>query len=276
MKQPLFALDEILNGYDAVSQIYPFIPSMCIWRAWEYAAYRRYQLTEPVLDIGCGDGHFFRLVWPALREVVGIDTDPGVVEAARRSGVYREIYHAPAHRLPEAAGSFGSAFANCSLEHMDNLPQVLQRVRASLRPGGTFLLSVVTDKFLEWDPMPLFAEAIANDQAARALKSDYVNYHHLVNPISAADWTKLLEDSRFEVVEHMPIVPEVTSRVFLFFDHLWHIRFAKREAGDRLFSYFSSIPQFPQGFRKVLAGILKMEVDWETGSGAIFWAQSKP
>ena len=62
MKQILMEVDEVLRGYDAISAIYPYVPSVSLWRAWEFAAYRRYSLKEPVLDVGCGDGGFFRLV----------------------------------------------------------------------------------------------------------------------------------------------------------------------------------------------------------------------
>src|SRR6185503_14601243 len=109
MKQSQLSLAEVLAGYDAVSQLYPYVPSLLLWRAWEYAAYQRYSLPEPVLDIGCGDGRYFQLVWPQIREVVGVDMDPGVADAARRSGVYRAVHETPAHQLPTPQAHFASA-----------------------------------------------------------------------------------------------------------------------------------------------------------------------
>src|SRR5262245_2041976 len=90
--------ESILDSYDAVSRLYPAIPPLSLWRAWEHAAYRRYILSEPVLDIGCGDGQFFRLVWPQVRQVTGVDQDPQVVDVARRSGVYMDVWLAAADR----------------------------------------------------------------------------------------------------------------------------------------------------------------------------------
>src|SRR5712691_2122802 len=222
MKQSLLSLEEVLIGYDAISQVYPHVPSLCTWRAWEYAAYQRYTLPEPVLDVGCGDGSFFRLVWPQLRDVVGVDMDASVADGARRSGVYREVHVAPAHQLPVLPESFASAFANCSLEHMDNLPAVLESICRSIRLGGPFLFSVVTEKFLEWATLPLLVDQIGELQRARALQVAYEAYHHLVNPLPPQVWREQLEKAGFEVVEHIPIVPELTSRLFLFLDHLWH------------------------------------------------------
>jgi SAM-dependent methyltransferase len=275
MKQNLLSLEEVLAGYDAVNQLYPYVPPMCIWRAWEYAAYQRYTLPEPVLDIGCGDGQFFQLVWPQIRDVVGMDIAPSVAEAARQSGVYREVHMAPAHRMPVPLESFASAFANCSLEHMDHLPEVLSSICRSLRPEGLFLLSVVTDKFLEWAALPLLVDRIGEPSWARALQANYEAYHHLVNPLPLEVWIEHLEKAGFEVLEHIPIMPEMTSRLFLFLDHLWHVRRPGGELGDALYAHLMTLPNFPQAFWQVLAGILQMERDWSTGSGAVFLARRK-
>lgn len=265
--------EHVLAGYDAVSALYPAIPPLCLWRAWEYAAYQRYALPEPVLDVGCGDGRFFRLVWPAVREVVGVDQDPRVVEAARRAEVYTTVHHSPAHQLPTPPASFASAFANCSLEHMDHLPEVLGSVYQALRPKGEFLLSVVTDRWLEWATLPLLLEKLNLTQPAQTLRADYVRYHHVVNAFSPAHWKEHLNQAGFEVLEHIPIVPEVTGRLFLFLDHLWHTPQREGELGAALQRQVQQIPDFPAAFRHILHGVLTMEPDWSTGSGAVFWTR---
>ena len=122
----LLSGDEVVAAFDAVASIYPFTPPLCMWRSWEVAAYRRCRLTPPVLDLGCGDGGFFRLVWPSIADVIGVDHDVAAVEAARRSGVYRQVIQGSAQELPLPAGRFGSVFANCALEHMDDLPRVMR------------------------------------------------------------------------------------------------------------------------------------------------------
>lgn len=273
MKQIHLSADEVLEGYDAVSQLYPYCPPMSMWRAWEYAAYQRYQLAEPVLDVGCGDGQYFRLIWPTLKEVVGVDIDPGVADSAKRSGVYTDVQVMPAHQLSLPAGSFGSAFANCSLEHMDNLSDVLKGIFRCLRPGGQLLLSVVTDKFLEWSALPLLIGKMGESQKAQSLLNEYKDYHHLVNPLPPNVWLMHLRQAGFEVIEHVPILPEMVSRLFLFLDHVWHIRQADGEFGDDLICRLAMLPSFPQAFRKVLTGILEMDPDWSLGSGAVYYAR---
>lgn len=274
----LLTRSEVLAGYDAAAALYPHIPPMATWRGWEFAGYRRYALPEPVLDVGCGDGRFFRLLWPGVRDVTGIDLDPATVEASRRSGVYREVHVAAAHEMEFPPGSFASAFANCALEHMDHIDRVLANVSRSLRPGGAFLFSVVTEKWHDWATLPLIVDLAGAADRARDLKREHDAYHHLVNGFPAAKWAGLLADAGFDRVEHVPIVPEVTARIVTFFDHLWHLPRPNApggEVGSELHPILVSLPDFPGGFRKVLEGAMQMERDPATGAGAIFWARKR-
>ncbi len=270
MNQNILSHQEVLAGYNAVSQIYPHVPPMCIWRAWEYAAYQRYTLPEPVLDVGCGDGRFFRLVWPAVQDVTGVDMDPGVADSARKTGIYRAVHTTRANRLPFPPETFASAFANCSLEHMDDLAGVLGSIHRSLRPGGSLLMSVVTDKFTEWATLPLLTEQIGQPQLAGLLQKKYEAYHHLVNVFPIEAWIEVLKQASFTVEEFIPIVPEMTGRLFLFLDHLWHVERPGGEVGDTLCRYLSEIPGFSAAFRQILSGFLQMDGGYSTGSGSVF------
>ncbi len=265
--------EQILSGYAALSKIYPHVPSLIIWRGWEYAAYQRYDLKEPVLDVGCGDGRFFQLVWPQTKVVVGVDCDQGALAAAEESGIYTRVLLTPAHHLPFPAGSFESAFANCSLEHMDHLDDVLQSILVSLKPGGMFLLSVVTDKFVQWASLPQLIRLVGDSERAQSLQTEYEKYHHLVSPLPPEKWVARLQGVGFEVLEYVPILPEMTSRLFLFLDHLWHVKHSNGELGDLMYLLFSGLSQFSKGFQQILLGFLQMETRWDITSGAVFHAR---
>jgi len=280
MPDSLLTESEILSAYDHVGALYPHQPTLSLWRAWELAAYRRHQLVEPVLDIGCGDGRFFRLIFPAIRRVVGVDHDPAAVSAALRTEVYEAVHTAPADRIPLSDASFASAFANCSLEHMDNLSDVLSEIYRLLRPGGRFLFSVVTDKFVTWNPLPMLAGAIGGAAAARRIGREYLDYHHLVNPLSVEHWKTHLTNAGFERIDALSIIPEVSSRVFLFLDALWHLhpqsetgKKSAAEVGGMLESYFARIPGFPATFREIIAALIRMEVSRTEGCGVVFLAR---
>jgi ubiquinone/menaquinone biosynthesis C-methylase UbiE len=271
MQSKILFGEDVLNGYDAVSALYPHIPSLNHWRAWEYAAYRHYRLAGRILDLGCGDGRYFRLIWPDATEVVGVDMNPEVAESGRRSGVYRRVHVVPAHQLPETDASFEHVFANCSLEHMDHLDTVLAEIHRCLKPGGILLCSVVTDRFVQWSLLPaLFAMAGFNN-AATAVQEDFLDHHHLANPLSVDEWAKRFNRAGLVAEEHVPILPKYNSGLFLLMDSLWHVKRAGGgEIGDVVFPFLAANANFPSAFRKVFAGLLEMETDWHDCSGAVF------
>jgi SAM-dependent methyltransferase len=268
--------EEVLAGYDRVSALYPFIPPVSLWRAWECAAYARYRLPEPVLDIGCGDGRFFRLLWPHIRRVVGVELDPAVADQAVASGVYERVLRTPANRIPDRETGYASVFANCSLEHMDDLDGVLRAVYRALAPGGRFLCSVVTDRFVAWPVLPALIAAAAGADRAQGLQAGYLRYHHLVSPLTTPAWCQRLEAAGFGVREHIPILPELTARLFLALDQLWHLPGASpgpAELGFELEIFLGRHPRFPAALRHILRGVLEMEVDHHRAAGAVFLAE---
>jgi len=267
----LLSAEQVLHGYDRVAELYPHIPSLSHWRAWECAAYQHHRLDGRILDLGCGDGRYFRLIWPDAANVVGVDLDAAVAQSGRQSGVYREVHVAAADQVPESDASFDHVFANCSLEHMDRIDAVLGEIHRCLVPGGTLLCSVVTDRFVQWSLLPHLVALAGFDEASNALQRDFVAYHHLANPLCVSDWEASFARAGLVSEEHIPILPKHNSGMFLLMDSLWHVKRAGGgEMGDVIFPFLSANARFPSAFRTVLAGLLEMETDLHDCSGAVF------
>lgn len=265
---------EILRTASELEKIYPRVISLVIWRAWEVAAYRYYRLVEPVLDLACGDGRLFHFSWPKIRNVVGIDHDPVACSNAQASGIYRDVHQVPAHQLPFSDAAFGSVFSNCALEHMDHIDQVLSESFRVLKPGGFFLSSVVTDKFVEWGMMPLMSKLFFAEGKGRSLWQDYVDYHQLRNPFTQEEWVARLEKAGFGVQEQIPIAPEPSGRIFMLFDELWHVRLEdKVELSQKLHGYLASLPDFSRGFEDILRGLIKLSLNPTVGAGLVIAAR---
>ena len=100
-------------------------------------------LARPLLDIGCGDGHFAQVT---LHQTdVGIDVSPSILRLAQRRHVYSHLDAASAAHIPYADGRFPTVLENWALEHMPDLDAVFSEVARVLRPGGHFVFSVPTD-----------------------------------------------------------------------------------------------------------------------------------
>lgn len=101
---------------------------------------------RPILDVGCGDGHFASVVFP---EGVDVGLDPGMDETvdARRRGVYRLVVRASSTAMPFADGSFGSVVSNCVFEHIPDIETTVAEIARVLRPEGRFACTVVGEHF---------------------------------------------------------------------------------------------------------------------------------
>ncbi len=263
--------DEILNEFDALADIYAHVPPLIMWRAWELAAYRHVILPEPVLDLGCGDGRFFHRAFPSVTEVHGVDQSAQAVELARQSGFYRQVYHAPAHSIPAADNAFASAFANCSLEHMDDLDSVLGEVRRVVRPGGVFLLSVVTDAFLNWSPLARVLTMCGAAAAGRRVQVQHEEYHHLVNALPIETWTSRMDRAGFQLQQWTPVADGVAGWMFLLLDQLWHVPTDGAEVGTELEARLSLATRRVPALRKIFAGLLELDTGLPR-AGVIFVA----
>lgn len=90
---------------------------------------------ERILDVGCGDGVLSIAIIDRGAEVIGVDSSPGMVEAARAAGVYAELLDAADM---EFESQFDAAFSNAALHWMLDKEAVAAAIFRALRPGGRF------------------------------------------------------------------------------------------------------------------------------------------
>ncbi len=94
-----------------------------------------------LLDVGCGQGTITAGLAHHASRVVGLDSSPEMVEAARarmaRRGVTNTQFRVgSAYRLPWEDGYFDVVFAHQVLQHLADPIRALREARRVLRPGG--------------------------------------------------------------------------------------------------------------------------------------------
>ena len=172
---------------------------------WQYGA-SLVELLQPqpgerVLDLGCGTGHLTARIAAAGAAVVGIDSDPAMIDQARRG--YPDLHFEQQDaRSFSFAEPFDAVFSNAVLHWIREPEAVIACVRRALKPGGRFYLQdVVFDTPL--DRLEEVAEnwvrhIAANTGYTRADGAAHVREEH-----STFRWAieRLLDEAGFRIVE---------------------------------------------------------------------------
>ena len=110
--------------------------------------------TGRLLDIGCGQGHSFRLIDRLFRpdSVLGIDVDPELVETgkalAARCSCATEVRQGDATRLDLPDSSFDTIFCHQTFHHLVEQEEAAAEFFRILKPGGRLLFAESCRSFI--------------------------------------------------------------------------------------------------------------------------------
>lgn len=178
-----------MNGDDFLWRHLKDLPAFrALLRAVEARFYQELlPLDEPVLDMGCGDGHFASVALTAGTRplAAGIDPVAGVLREAQGGGAYRVLARSLGGAMPFADGAFATVVSNSVLEHIPELDPVLAEIGRVLRPGGRFIFCVPSEYFSEFLFFSQLFRRLRLEGLARAYER-YFNrisrHHHCDGP----------------------------------------------------------------------------------------------
>jgi SAM-dependent methyltransferase len=190
-------------------------PHRALLRAVECRLMGAVPLEAPVLDVGCGDGHFASIAYERSIDV-GIDVrDDELREAAARGPtVYRAVLAASATELPFADGAFAAVLSNCVIEHIPDNERLLEEISRVLRPGGTFATTLPSEHFAEMLLGSTVLRRLHLNRAALAYGRFFnrISHHHHIHPPD--EWRRRLEAVGLRVVDHQYYFSAKAHRVF--------------------------------------------------------------
>ncbi len=102
----------------------------------------RFDGRRRVVDVGCGRGEFLTLVRERGTGAYGVDSDAGMVEAARHQGLEVVCQDAIAHLRSLEPGAIDGVFCSQLAEHLET-PQLMALLDAAfhaLAPGGPIVV----------------------------------------------------------------------------------------------------------------------------------------
>ena len=100
-----------------------------------------------VLDAGCGNGYFSRMLAGRGARVVGIEPAARMVEFAREQGEGVTYHQADLTRLPELGEEFDAVVCSMVLMAIPDWRPAMRACVDALRPGGLFVFAVVHPAF---------------------------------------------------------------------------------------------------------------------------------
>lgn len=170
-------------------------------------------LPAPVLDLGCGDGHYASVAF-ARPLFAGLDPDEQMVREARARGSYRWPMVASATEIPFPDNFFGSVIANCVIEHIPDVEAVMSETARVLRPGGRFVFGVPSQHFAEMLLGVSLLRELGLDSIGQAY-GDWFNAHSQhFHTDSPSVWFDRLQRHGLRVEHHEYYISERAHQIF--------------------------------------------------------------
>lgn len=118
---------------------------------------------EVIVDVGCGSGYSLPKLAQRFRpaELVGVDIDPAMLQAARqeaeRAGIRPRLIEASSASMPLADASADMLFCHQTFHHLVEQEAALREFMRVLKPGGILLFAESTRRYIHsWIIRALF------------------------------------------------------------------------------------------------------------------------
>lgn len=187
--------ENILEHYLSLAPI-----PLAFERLLEARIYQRHSFQRPILDIGCGEGLFAKVVFGEKIDT-GIDPNPHEIERAREFGAYEELIECKGDAIDKPDGYYNTALSNSVLEHIPDVEPVLREVHRLLARGGKFYVTVPSHHFDEYSVVNQALCAVGMHGLAskyRSFFNGFWRHYHFYTPDR---WSEIAQRAGFTVTE---------------------------------------------------------------------------
>lgn len=185
-------------------------------RAFECHILSQQKFEHPILDIGCGDGIFAKILFDEKIDT-GIDPLNYELESAKQYNMYDELIEAFGDKIPKGDNSYKTVFSNSVLEHIKNLDPVLKEINRVLVPEGIFYATIPTNYFDKYSVISKLLNGVGLKGMALKYNNFFNNFWRHFHYYDKAGWTKKFENNGFKVVN----IIEYGAPIDCLFNDFW-------------------------------------------------------
>jgi SAM-dependent methyltransferase len=150
------------------------------------------------VDVGCGEGRVARVLRERGHAVVGVESSPALVDAAREADPGFDVHLADAERMPLADRAADLAVASMVLQSLDDPDAVMREIARILGPDGTICATFVhpLSTLDDLDPDASYFEVLRYAERLER-EGGSMTFHDVHRPLGA--YMRLFEDAGFVI-----------------------------------------------------------------------------
>lgn len=167
-------------------------------RAFECLIFSQQKFEHPILDIGCGDGIFSKIVFDEKIDT-GIDPLEHELINAKKYQIYNELIQTFGDSIPKPDNFYKTAFSNSVLEHIENIDPVLKEVNRVLSPDGRFYVTIPTNFFDKYSVISVMLNKLGLKTWALKYNSFFNNFWKHYHYYDRSGWAKKFENNGFKI-----------------------------------------------------------------------------
>lgn len=184
-----------------------------IWRPYEIASFSNLKMLKPILDIGCGNGSFVKIVFTKGFDY-GLDISEKGLDRAKENNIYENYLLSDAHRIPLPNHCIKTVFSNSVFEHIKNLEIVLNEINRVLEVNGRLIFTTHLPHSQRFNSVKLLKKLKLNSLATLVEKV-FTSYLQLNTLWSPDKWNEVLKEKGFQVEQTKTMV---SDRSFLMYE----------------------------------------------------------
>jgi ubiquinone/menaquinone biosynthesis C-methylase UbiE len=169
-------------------------------RAVESRFYSGIKIVNPVLDLGCGDGHFTNVTFENLH-ITGIDPQLSSLLEAKKYYQYNYLLNSLGGELPFKNKAFKTCISNSVLEHIPDIDKVIKEIARVLDDDGHFVFCVPNQNFTKHLSIAIFLDRIHFFDLSRSYRIFFNRISRHYHCDSFITWNKRLAGNGFEIID---------------------------------------------------------------------------